>query len=67
MTSKFLSSIAVVFLAFSLFLLGFQRVRFASALPEFSLNQIEAVVRVISPVDNGFYTGSVPLNISIRF
>ncbi|MGB9960212.1 MAG: hypothetical protein ACPLKQ_06810 [Candidatus Bathyarchaeales archaeon] len=67
MASKFLSSVAVVFLAFSLLLLGFQRVSFVSALPEFSLSEIYAVVQVVSPVDNGFYTGNVPLNISISF
>ncbi|MGB9853856.1 MAG: hypothetical protein ACPLRY_03495 [Candidatus Bathyarchaeales archaeon] len=67
MNSKFLAAVAVVSLVLPLALLGFQRIAFVYALPEFSPSQIQACIWVTSPVDNGFYTGDVPLNISIRF
>ncbi|MGB9960211.1 MAG: hypothetical protein ACPLKQ_06805 [Candidatus Bathyarchaeales archaeon] len=67
MKPKFLPAATVVFLVFSLILLGFQRFAFVSAVSEFSLSEIDAEILVVSPVDNGSYTGDIPLNISIRF
>ena len=67
MNSKFLLMVTVFCFVFPLVFFGFQRVRFVYAVPEFSLSEINAEIWIISPVDNGSYTGDVPLNISIRF
>lgn len=64
---KFISTVIVVSLVISLALLGFQRTEFAGATSEFSFKDIEAEIQIISPADNGSYTGDVSLNISIRF
>jgi|YelNatPaOPRAMG01_1025707.scaffolds.fasta_scaffold36155_3 hypothetical protein len=67
MNSKLFSMVTVFCFVFPLVFFGFQRVRFVYAVPEFSPSEIYAVIKIISPIDNGSYTGDVQLNISITF
>lgn len=66
MKSRFIST-AIVSLILLFALLGFQCADSVHATSKFSIEDIEATIQIISPVNNETCTGDVSLNISVHF